>query len=85
MEAIEDVASDLDEFCKQITPTCFKDFLKKLDDIQKGYGKIAAHLQVKKEAIFSSTETKVEEIKSLIDKAHNQWMKQFEQKHSDAN
>ncbi|XP_052680660.1 uncharacterized protein LOC128161418 [Crassostrea angulata] len=84
VESIEDVATEIDVSCHNTTPEFFKDFLKKLDDIQNEYRDTLAHLSTKKQDIFTSTETKVEEIKSLLDKAHNQWMKQFEQNHSDA-
>nr|XP_034307808.1 E3 ubiquitin-protein ligase TRIM39-like [Crassostrea gigas] len=61
-----------------------RNFLKKLDALQEEYKDVLANLNAKKQEILTCTETKIEEVKSLIDKAHNQWMKQFEQKHSDA-
>nr|XP_011437619.2 tripartite motif-containing protein 45 [Crassostrea gigas] len=84
VESIEDVAKETDESCHKTAPEFFKDFLKKLDDIQNEYKDTLANLSTKKQDIFTCTEKKVQEIKSLLDKAHNQWMKQFEQKHSDA-
>ncbi|XP_052680659.1 uncharacterized protein LOC128161417 [Crassostrea angulata] len=84
VESIEDVTMELEESYGQITPKCFEDVLKNLDHERKMYRETVAHLNAKKQEICKNTETKIEEIKSLLDKAQNQWMKQFEQKHSDA-
>lgn len=74
------------EFYDQITPTSFLDVKEKLDQIQEEYRKTVVHLNDKTppENLYINTGTKIEEIKSLLDETHNQWMKKFEQKHSDA-
>uniref|UniRef100_A0A8W8LUU6 Tripartite motif-containing protein 45 n=1 Tax=Magallana gigas TaxID=29159 RepID=A0A8W8LUU6_MAGGI len=84
VQSLDDVALEIEESSCKVTPVCFKDFLKKLDALQEEYKDVLANLNAKKQEILTCTETKIEEVKSLIDKAHNQWMKQFEQKHSDA-
>ncbi|XP_078341630.1 E3 ubiquitin-protein ligase TRIM33-like isoform X2 [Crassostrea virginica] len=84
VEAIEDVAAELNSLCPQMTPICFIDALKKLEDIQEEYRNKVEKLNTRKQEICACTENKVEEIISLINKAHDQWMKQFNQKHSDA-
>lgn len=84
VESIDDVAMEIDESSCKVPPLCFKDFLKKLDALKVKYKDVLANLNAKKQEILTCTETKLEEIKSLLDGAHNQWMKQFEQKHSDA-
>ncbi|XP_078309669.1 uncharacterized protein LOC144618045 [Crassostrea virginica] len=84
VEAIEDVAAEPNPMCPQLTPTAFTDALKKLEDIQEEYKNKVKKLNTRKQDICACTENKVEEIKALINKAHDQWMKQFEQKHSDA-
>ncbi|XP_052680661.1 uncharacterized protein LOC128161419 [Crassostrea angulata] len=84
VESFEDVTMELEEAHGQITPTCFEDVLKKLNHIQEEYRKTVINLNTKKQEICTNTDTKIEEIKALLDKAHSQWMKQFEQKHSDA-
>lgn len=84
VEFIEDLTMELEESYGQITPTCFEDVLKSLDHIQEEYRKTVINLNAKKQEISTNTETKIEEIKSLLEKAHNQWMKKFDQKHSDA-
>ncbi|XP_065937597.1 E3 ubiquitin-protein ligase TRIM33-like [Magallana gigas] len=84
VESMEDATIELEESYGQITPSCFIDVLKKLGQIQEEYRKTVINLNAKKQEICTNTDTKIEEIKSLLDKAHNQWMKQFEQKHSDA-
>eukprot|EP00105_Crassostrea_gigas_P019201 XP_011437619.1 PREDICTED: probable E3 ubiquitin-protein ligase MID2 [Crassostrea gigas] len=84
VEAIEDKAMEIDESSFQIEPVCLNALLKKLGDIQDEYMTTVANLNVKKQEISLFTETKLEEIKSLLDQAHNQWTKQFEQNHSDA-
>nr|XP_022297755.1 E3 ubiquitin-protein ligase TRIM56-like [Crassostrea virginica] len=84
VEAIEDVAAELNSLCPQMTPTCFIDALKKLEDIQEEYRNNVEKLNTRKQEICACTENKVEEIIALINKAHDQWMKQFNQNHSDA-
>nr|XP_034317456.1 E3 ubiquitin/ISG15 ligase TRIM25-like [Crassostrea gigas] len=84
VESIDGVSLEKDESSNKVTPKCLKDFLKKLDALQEEYKDMLANLNTKKQEIFTHTETKVEEIKSLLDRVNNQWMKQFEQKHSDA-
>ena len=84
VEAIEDVAAEPDLLCSQMTSTCFIDALKKLQDIQEEYKNKVDKLNTRKQEICACTETKVEEIKALLDKVHDQWMKQFSQKHADA-
>lgn len=84
VESIDDVSLDIDQNSYNITPKCLKFFLTKLDALQVEYKNVLVNLNAKKQEILTCTETKVEEIKSLLDKAHNQWIKQFEQKHSDA-
>lgn len=86
VEAIEDKAMESDESSNsfQIEPICLKALLKKLEGIQDEYMTTVANLNVKKQEISSFTETKVEELKLLIDQVHNQWTKTFEQNHSDA-
>ena len=84
VDAIEDVAAVINPLCSKMTQICFIDALKKLEDIQEQYKSKVEKLNGRKQEICACTETKVEEIKALINKAHDQWMKQFEQKHSDA-
>nr|XP_022297250.1 uncharacterized protein LOC111106742 [Crassostrea virginica] len=84
VEAIEDVAAVLNPLSSQITPTCFTDALKNLEDIQKEYKNKVEKLNARKQEICACTETKIEEIIDLINKAHGQWIKQFNQHHSDA-
>ncbi|XP_078341682.1 uncharacterized protein LOC144627772 [Crassostrea virginica] len=91
VEAIEDVAAEPNPLCSQMTPMCFINVLEKLENIQEEYKSKVKKLNTRKQEICACTETKVEEIKAFLDeikakldKAHAQWMKQFEQKHSDA-
>lgn len=55
-----------------------------LNDVKDEYRKTVENLNSKKQELYTFTEMKVEEIKSLLDQGHNQWTKQFEQKHYDA-
>lgn len=84
VKSIEDATMEREESYGQITPSSFEDVLEKLDHIQEEYRKTVVNLNAKKQEICKNTETKLEEIKSLLDKAHNQWMKKFDQKHFDA-
>lgn len=84
VESIEDVTIEHGESYDQITTTCFGDVLKKLDHIQEINKDTVVKLNAKKQEICTNTDTKVKELKCLLDKAHSQWMKQFEKKHSDA-
>ena len=84
VEAIEDVVAELNPICPQMTPTVLTDTLKNLEDMQEEYKNKVEKLNTRKQEICACTETKVEEIIALINKAHDQWIKQFEQKHSDA-
>ncbi|XP_078340486.1 uncharacterized protein LOC111106519 [Crassostrea virginica] len=67
-----------------MTPTIFTDALKNLDDIQEEYKSTVEKPNARKQEICTCTQTKVEEIIALINKVHEQWMKQFNQKHSDS-
>ena len=84
VESIEFVAAEPNLQCSQLTPSCFIDALKELEDIQEEYRNKVDKLNTRKQEICACTETKVEEIKALLDKVHDQWMKQFNQKHADA-
>ncbi|XP_022297483.2 uncharacterized protein LOC111106895 [Crassostrea virginica] len=83
VESIEDIAAELNPPCPQMTQTVLTDALKNLEDIQEEYRNKVQKLNTRKQEICACTETKVEEIIALVNKAHGQWMKQFEQKHSD--
>ena len=84
VEAIEDVAAEPNPKCPQMTTTCFIDALKKLEDIQEEYRNKVQNLNSRKQEICACTAKKIDEIKALLDKAHDQWIKEFEQNHSDA-
>ena len=81
---IEDVAAEPNLQYSQLTPSCFIDALKELEDIQEEYKNKVDKLNNRKQEICACTETKVQEIKALLDKVHDQWMKQFNQKHAGA-
>ncbi|XP_048743652.2 uncharacterized protein LOC125657059 [Ostrea edulis] len=84
VKAIEDVAVEMDQNRVQHKLTLFKDLLESLENTQEEYNDKVTTLNSRKQEIVSSAEKKVEEIKSQIDKAHVQWLKQFEQKHTDS-
>ncbi|XP_048741154.2 probable E3 ubiquitin-protein ligase MID2 [Ostrea edulis] len=81
VQAIEDVAAEMDEDRVQHKLTLFNDLLESLENLQEEYSDKVTTLNSRKQEIVSSAEKKVEEIKSQIDKAHAQWLKIFEQKH----
>jgi hypothetical protein len=82
--ALEDVAAEMDQNRIQDNLVVYKDLLESLENLQKGYREKITTLKCKKQEIVSSTEKKVEGIKSQIGKAHAQWLKRFEQKHIDS-
>ncbi|XP_055999182.1 E3 ubiquitin-protein ligase Midline-1-like [Ostrea edulis] len=84
VQAIEDVAVEMDEDRVQNKLTLFKDLLESLENLQEEYSDKVTTLNSRKQEIVSSAEKKVEEIKLQIDKAHAQWLKRFEQKHTDS-
>ncbi|XP_055998906.1 LOW QUALITY PROTEIN: E3 ubiquitin/ISG15 ligase TRIM25-like [Ostrea edulis] len=84
VQTIEDVATEMNEHRVQNKLTLFKDLLETLMNMREEYRDKVTTLNSRKQEIISSAEKKVEEIKSQIDKAHAQWLKRFEQKHTDS-
>ncbi|XP_055999139.1 probable E3 ubiquitin-protein ligase MID2 [Ostrea edulis] len=84
VQAIEDVAAGMDEDRVKNKLTVFKDLLESLENSQEEYRDKVTTLNSRKQEIISNAEKKIEEIKSQIDNAHAQWLKRFEQKHTDS-
>ncbi|XP_062598811.1 E3 ubiquitin-protein ligase TRIM33-like [Saccostrea cucullata] len=57
---------------------------KDVEDMLLEKMNLKAELNTKKREICMNTEEKVEEIKSLLDNAHTNWLKRFEQTHADS-
>lgn len=71
VEFIDDVVLEIEECSCKVIFVCFKDFLKKIDVLQKEYRDVFVNLNVKKQEILICIEIKVEEIKFFIDKVYN--------------
>ncbi|XP_061179644.1 uncharacterized protein LOC133188290 [Saccostrea echinata] len=84
LDTVEDMALGIDRDNIQNIASIYICLEKRLEDMLLENLNKVAKLNSRKQEICMKTEEKVKEISSLLDGAHAQWLKRFEQNHADS-